>query len=148
MAWHQAWLRVIAIHAGVQPNGEDITMSAFERLLAVSDEETLDLAREMIRLAGYTEDDIKIVYSGLRPGEKLYEEFYTDSEQLDMDKFQALGIVKNAPRRSRQELDKIIAELEQLFAADTNKAGVVGLLNKLLPNFQHIETGLNLDQKM
>jgi hypothetical protein len=48
MAWHQAGLRVIAPHLGVQPNGEEITMSAFERLLAVSDEETLDLAREMI----------------------------------------------------------------------------------------------------
>jgi hypothetical protein len=48
MAWRQAWLRVIAFHLGVQPNGEEITMSAFERLLAIADEETLDLARAMI----------------------------------------------------------------------------------------------------
>jgi hypothetical protein len=48
MAGHQARLRVIAFHLGVQPNGEEITMSAFERLLAISDEETLDLARAMI----------------------------------------------------------------------------------------------------
>jgi hypothetical protein len=41
-------VRVIAFHLGVQPNGEEITMSAFERLLAIADEETLDLAREMI----------------------------------------------------------------------------------------------------
>ncbi len=81
-------------------------------------------------------------------GEKLYEEFYTESEELLMDKFRALGVIKNAPRRSRKELDNIVVEVEKLFASDTNKAGVVSLLNKLLPNFQHIETGLNLDQKM
>jgi len=48
MVWHQAPLRVIAFHLGVQPNGEKITMSVFERLLAIADEETLDLARAMI----------------------------------------------------------------------------------------------------
>src|SRR5258708_36595427 len=48
MVWHQAPLRVIAFHLGVQPNGAKITMSGFERLLAIADEETLDLARAMI----------------------------------------------------------------------------------------------------
>jgi FlaA1/EpsC-like NDP-sugar epimerase len=81
-------------------------------------------------------------------GEKLYEEFYTEQEELQMDKYHALGVIKNAPRRSRGELDRIVTEVEQLFASDVNKVGVVTLLNKLLPGFQHIETGLNLDQKM
>jgi hypothetical protein len=47
-ARHQARLRIIAFHLGVQLYGEKITMSAFERLLAIADEETLDLARAMI----------------------------------------------------------------------------------------------------
>jgi FlaA1/EpsC-like NDP-sugar epimerase len=34
----------------------------------------VDLARDLIKLSGYSEDDIRIVYTGLRPGEKLYEE--------------------------------------------------------------------------
>lgn len=41
----------------------------------------LDLAREMIKLSGMSEDEIKVVFSGLRPGEKLYEELLTDEEK-------------------------------------------------------------------
>jgi FlaA1/EpsC-like NDP-sugar epimerase len=39
-----------------------------------------DLARQMIRLSGFTEQDIRVVYSGLRPGEKLFEEVLVDGE--------------------------------------------------------------------
>jgi len=41
----------------------------------------VDLARDMIRLSGLSEDDIKIVFTGLRPGEKLFEEVLADGEQ-------------------------------------------------------------------
>ena len=40
----------------------------------------VDLARQLIRLSGYSEADIKIEFTGLRPGEKLFEELLTDSE--------------------------------------------------------------------
>ncbi len=81
-------------------------------------------------------------------GEKLYEEFFTDDEELVLNQFQSLGVIKNAPRRSRIELDNIIKELENLFNSNVNKIDIVNLLYRLLPNFQHIDTGLNLDQKM
>ncbi len=81
-------------------------------------------------------------------GEKLYEEFYTEEEELDMDTFTSVGVIKNAPKRSKEELDMIVADLITMFQKPTTKADIVTVLNKLLPQFAHIETGMNLDQKM
>jgi FlaA1/EpsC-like NDP-sugar epimerase len=81
-------------------------------------------------------------------GEKLYEEFYTDSEELVLDTFSSLGVIRNAGRRNRDELNAVIQKLNEGFSGGVQKVEVVDLLNELLPGFHHLETGLNLDQKM
>ncbi len=81
-------------------------------------------------------------------GEKLYEEFYTEDEELDTTTFTSVGVIKNAPKRNREELDAIISNLVHLFDEPASKADVVNVLQQLLPGFSHLETGLNLDQKM
>jgi FlaA1/EpsC-like NDP-sugar epimerase len=53
-----------------------------------------DLAREMIRLSGFTEEEIKIVYTGLRPGEKLFEELLADDEHTRPSDHPKLRIAK------------------------------------------------------
>ncbi len=81
-------------------------------------------------------------------GEKLYEEFYTQDEKKDLTRFKALGVIQDAAHPSLSELNTMIKSLETCFSKPTQKSDIVDLLKLLLPNFQHIETGLNLDQKM
>jgi FlaA1/EpsC-like NDP-sugar epimerase len=88
------------------------------------------------------------LFASATSGEKLYEEFYTDEEELDISRFNALGVIKNARRRSFSELDDVIREIKKFFETERDKGELVSLLNTLLPEFKHIETGFNLDQKM
>jgi FlaA1/EpsC-like NDP-sugar epimerase len=82
-------------------------------------------------------------------GEKPYEEFFTEKEALDIDKFSNLGVIKNSLKRDFREIDQIFERLRSLFASDNvTKAGIVEILRTWLPNFDHIEKGKGLDSKM
>lgn len=52
----------------------------------------IDLAKNMIRLSGYSEDDIEIVEAGIRPGEKLYEELLLDKERNDEEVYEKIFV--------------------------------------------------------
>ncbi len=82
-------------------------------------------------------------------GEKAYEEFWTAGEDVDLDSFSSLGVIKNAPKRSIEEIRQVIVLLEEtLRKPGITKADIVKVLSRLIPNFEHIETGKGLDQKM
>lgn len=82
-------------------------------------------------------------------GEKTFEEFFTEKEELDNDTFINLGVVKNSKKRSMHEIDEIFDRLHTLFESnEVSKAAIVGILKAYLPNFEHIETGKGLDSKM
>jgi len=82
-------------------------------------------------------------------GEKPFEEFYTDKEAIDNDRFINLGVVKNSLKRDSSEIDVIFTRLRQLFASHSiTKAEVVDILKTWLPDFEHIEKGKGLDSKM
>ena len=82
-------------------------------------------------------------------GEKNYEEFYVDGETLEMDRFSSLGVVVKTSRRSMDEINRLFDEFDSIFSgADFSKSQVVNAIKKFLPNFEHEEKGLNLDQKM
>lgn len=82
-------------------------------------------------------------------GEKAYEEFFTNEEQLDMESFINLGVIKNSKKRNTNEMDEIFHRLNKLFESkEVSKSDVVEILNEYLPNFHHIEKGKGLDQNM
>ena len=82
-------------------------------------------------------------------GEKTFEEFYTDSDVKDEETFVNLGVVKNAKRRSVDEVEAIFAALREVFnRPSAGKEDVIDVLKEYLPNFQHIGKGKSLDGRM
>ena len=82
-------------------------------------------------------------------GEKAYEEFYVPGEKIDMQRFQALGVVEQTTRHEMDEVNGFFDKLEGIFAKeDFTKAQVVDAIKEFIPNFEHEEKGKNLDQKM
>ena len=82
-------------------------------------------------------------------GEKAYEEFYVPGEKIDMQRFQALGVVEQTTRHEMDEVNGFFGKLERIFAKEGfTKAQVVEAIKEFIPNFEHEEKGKNLDQKM
>jgi O-antigen biosynthesis protein WbqV len=94
----------------------------------------VDLARQMIRLAGLRPDiDIGIRFTGLRPGEKLFEELFHGSEQPAPMAFP--GLLMATPRTADVRLvAAAVAELEKLAASGDGPAALA-LLRRMVPEF-------------
>lgn len=82
-------------------------------------------------------------------GEKDFEEFYTDQEDLDMDRFNGIGIIKNKLPSDKKKIDTFYSKILDL-KRDSNidKKEVLKLFKLILPNFEHIEKGKNLNSRM
>ena len=82
-------------------------------------------------------------------GEKDFEEFFTDDEDLDMERFETVGVIKNQPHFDEAKLDDFMIGIEVLREKGTwTKDDIVKLYFGLLPEFAHKETGKYLDQRM
>ena len=82
-------------------------------------------------------------------GEKPYEEFFTEEEMIDNERFINLGVIKNSVKRNLSEIDGIFERLRTLFDSDrVTKAAIVDILKTWLPAFEHIEKNKGLDSKM
>jgi len=95
----------------------------------------LDLARQMIRLAGLKPDeDIKIAFTGIRPGEKLHEALFHDAEKIAPTK--AKGILLAAPRTADLAvLSRAFDELQESARAGRSEQ-TLGLLARLVPEYR------------
>ena len=82
-------------------------------------------------------------------GEKDFEEFFTDNEILDMNQFKSLGVIKNEAKFSSDLLDNFLDVIHELRDQTVwEKAPIVDLFNKIIPDFDHKETGKYLDGRM
>lgn len=82
-------------------------------------------------------------------GEKDFEEFFTDNETLDMDRFLNLGIIKNEEEYDADKVRLFESKISQLKEKGIwNKQEIVDLFFEMIPDFGHKETGKYLDSKM
>ncbi len=82
-------------------------------------------------------------------GEKDFEEFYTDQETLDMDRFMNLGVIKNSPDFNEKDLEFFETTITELKRDQAwTKDQIVRLFFHMIPDFAHKETGKYLDSKM
>jgi FlaA1/EpsC-like NDP-sugar epimerase len=119
----------LVIEAGVMGQGSEIFVFDMGKPVKIA-----DLARRIIKLAGKEPDvDIKIEYTGLRPGEKLYEELLNDSENVMPTYHDKIMIAKVAEydfEVVREKVDKVIASAKQHYTLET-----VGLIKDLVPEY-------------
>jgi O-antigen biosynthesis protein WbqV len=96
----------------------------------------LDLAEQMIRLVGLKpHKDIKIEFTGLRPGEKMFEELFHFSEEHAKTSHESIWLVRERSA-SMETLRRTLAELYEI-CTKRRADSVVGVLKKLVPEFNH-----------
>ena len=130
-----------------------IKANGFEKDLCKTDDEAKKKAASLnltSSILPHTSPKYPAVYFGSdTTGEKDFEEFYVPGEKIDMQRFQALGVVEQTSRHDMAEVNTFFEKLEGIFAKENfTKAQVVDAIKEFIPNFQHEEKGRNLDQKM
>ena len=94
-----------------------------------------DMARNLIRLSGYIPDvDIKVEYTGLRPGEKLYEELLMDEEGLQETENKMIHIGKPIEMDDEWFAEKL-KELDAVAKVETDK--IKELVSEIVPTYQY-----------
>jgi hypothetical protein len=82
-------------------------------------------------------------------GEKDFEEFYTEKEALDMERFSNLGVIKNEPEYNENQLNDFESNIGELKASmKWSKKEIVGEFFKMIPEFNYHDNGKYLDGKM
>jgi FlaA1/EpsC-like NDP-sugar epimerase len=117
----------------------------YEPFNCASEEEARDRAAELIANKQWP----CYFFSSDTTGEKDFEEFFTDKENLDFNRFYGVGVIKNQSVYDGQKLDNFFSGVEVLRKkGDWNKQEIVDLFLDLLPEFAHKETGKYLDGRM
>ncbi len=118
----------------------------YEVLECSSDEEAIDKAEDLKNGSNLYPVHFSISDTS---GEKPFEEFVTETETADHDRFQSLGVITGKEIPDKDRVAKLFEDLNAAFEkAETTKEEVVAIMKAYLPNFEHIETGRSLDSRM
>ncbi len=118
----------LVLQAGVYAKGGEIFILDMGDPIRID-----DLARNMIRLSGFEPDvDIPIVYTGLRPGEKLFEELLLSGEGMRKTQNDLIYIGKDQPFDG----EVLQAQLQSLYQAATQGRDIRGLLAQIVPEYR------------
>ncbi|WP_445636736.1 Capsule biosynthesis protein CapD [Nostoc sp. DSM 114161] len=121
----------LVLQAAVLGRGGEVLMLNMGKPVKI-----VDLAKELIRLSGYeVNQDIDIVFTGLRPGEKLFEELFIPGEEYEPTEHQKLLVVKNASKIIPENLDVTVATLCQA-AVKNDISFILFLLEQLVPGYK------------
>lgn len=118
----------------------------YEVLECSSDAEAIDKAEELKKGSNFYP-----VYYAMSDtsGEKPFEEFVTDTETADMDRFLSLGVIIGKQIPDKGKVEKLFVDLNSAFKSEkTTKEEIIKIMKEYMPNFEHIETGKSLDSKM
>ncbi|MCK6406631.1 MAG: polysaccharide biosynthesis protein [Rhodocyclaceae bacterium] len=118
----------LVLQAGLMGQGGEIFVLEMGEPIRIA-----DLARDMIRLSGFSEDEIKVIYTGLRPGEKLYEELLTDAEQTMPTPHPKLRVARAEEAPAAEWQQELAAWLAETQPADP--ATVKTKLRRLVPEY-------------
>lgn len=117
----------------------------YEALKCFSDAEAIDKAEDLKK--GSQQYPVHYSVSDTS-GEKTYEEFYTDTESVDMNRLSSLGVITNKTIPDEKRIAALFKKLNSAFAAETTKEEIVAIMKEYLPDFEHMEKGKSLDSKM
>lgn len=118
----------------------------YEVLECGSDEEAIDKAEDLKKGSNLYPVHYSISDTS---GEKPFEEFVTDTETADYDRFSSLGVITGKEIPDKARVASLFKDLNAVFdKPKTTKEEVISIMQTYLPNFEHIETGKSLDSKM
>jgi FlaA1/EpsC-like NDP-sugar epimerase len=120
----------LVLEAGSMGNGGEIFVFDMGRPVAIA-----DLARKMIRLYGLIPNiDVNITYTGLRPGEKLYEELLNDAENTTQTYHEKI-LIAQVREVSFEMVKQNTLELETILSTTNDEMLLVGKMKELVPEY-------------
>ena len=126
--------------------GEDLTTAKVLRV--ARNREEIVLSPEGLERAAHCREFLE---RSIAAGEKMYEEFYTAEDVVDLDTYQRVGVVHEPPldAASVGQLNKTVSELTQMRKSGSwSTDEIVSSVESVVSGLEHKHSDLNLDQKM